>query len=298
MNDSPLVSILMLVYNQEQYIRDALQSIVTQKYKNFEVIISDDCSIDSSVSIIKDFIATHNIGCTITLNLNKENLGISKNFETGVALCRGQYICLAAGDDISADNRLSSSMSSFIDNPDLAAVFSNLKIIDESGSLKDDYFQEKPIYSRNLSDVIAGRPIWSIGASLCFKRDLLDKFSGFIPGTYQEDGVLAYRALLIGSFEFIAEPLVYYRVHSNNASQNISLEKKVFFKSQELYLIRNAIKDTNEFMSLNEDKEKILAVLRYRYFRLKILNHFLSINAFAKLAFITSNILRKMAFRR
>lgn len=298
MNDLPFVSILMLVYNQEQFVLDALRSLVFQKYKNFEVIISDDCSTDSSLTIINEYIESNNIPCNIILNVNDKNLGISKNFEKGLALCNGDYICLAAGDDISTENRVSLSINKFLEKPKLGAIFSNLKVMDESGKLQRDYFESEPVFCRHLIDVRDGKPFWSIGASLFFKKQLFDRFTKFVPGTYQEDGVLAYRALLVGGFEFITEPLVHYRVHSNNASQNISLEKKVFFKSQELYLIRNAIKDTNEFMSLNEDKEKILAELRYRYFRLKILNHLLSINALAKLAFIASNILRKMSYRR
>lgn len=296
MKDLPFVSILMLVYNQEKFVLDALTSLVSQKYKNFEIIISDDCSNDRTVKIINQFIEKNNIHCNVVFNVNDMNVGISKNFETAAALCSGEYILLAAGDDISSDNRLSSCINKFLENPNLAAVFSNLKVIDESGTVTHDYFQDEPIYCSHLSDVIAGKPIWSIGASLCFKKDLLDKFSGFVPGTYQEDGVLAYRALLLGGFEYIAEPLVFYRLHSSNASQNISLKRKIFFKYQDLHLIKNALKDTHEVMNIND--HEIIVNLRYRYTRLKILNLFLSIRPFAKLAFFISSLLRKMALRR
>ena len=90
-----MISIAMTTYNGEKYLREQLDSILNQTYKDFELIICDDCSTDSTVQIIKSYIDPR-----IKLFINEKNLGFKKNFEKAIKLCTGEYIALSDQDDI------------------------------------------------------------------------------------------------------------------------------------------------------------------------------------------------------
>ena len=92
----PLISIAIATYNGEKYLEEQLDSIYAQTYKNIEVIVTDDCSSDKTVEILKKYYKSHGLKYVI----NETNLGFVKNFEKAISLCRGDYIALSDQDDI------------------------------------------------------------------------------------------------------------------------------------------------------------------------------------------------------
>ena len=94
----PLVSIIALCYNQEEFLCETLESIKAQTYKNLELIIIDDCSTDQSVKKIESWIKANNHNCNFITN--KENLGLVKSLNIAVKKCKGKYYSLIACDDI------------------------------------------------------------------------------------------------------------------------------------------------------------------------------------------------------
>jgi len=91
----------MPVYNGEKYLKEAVESILNQTFKNFELLIFDDSSIDRSIEIIKSYSDER-----IKLIRNKENLGIVSNLNKGIILAKGKYIARMDADDISLNTRL------------------------------------------------------------------------------------------------------------------------------------------------------------------------------------------------
>lgn len=96
MIDKPLVSIGMPVYNGEQYIRRALDSLLAQDYENFKLIISDNASTDATLQICREYAERNNC---ITVHENSSNIGSHKNFQTVLKLAQGEYFMWAAVDD-------------------------------------------------------------------------------------------------------------------------------------------------------------------------------------------------------
>lgn len=117
-------SILLLTYNQEKFVADALNSILDQDYENLEIIISDDNSQDQTWGIIQDIVSNHPRKNQIILNKNTENLGVVGNYYKAFNLSSGHLIFTAAGDDISLPNRCSSCIDFWMKNgePDLVAA--------------------------------------------------------------------------------------------------------------------------------------------------------------------------------
>lgn len=99
---SQLVTVIMSVYNNEATVNTAIESILGQSYKNIELIITDDCSSDSSLSIIKKYIDKKNV----KLIENSENRGLTKSLNSMIKIAQGKFIARQDADDISLYNRI------------------------------------------------------------------------------------------------------------------------------------------------------------------------------------------------
>ena len=99
---SQLVSVIMSVHNNEATVNTAIESILGQSYKNIELIITDDCSSDNSLSIIKKYIDKKNV----KLIENSENKGLTKSLNSMIKVAQGKFIARQDADDISLFNRI------------------------------------------------------------------------------------------------------------------------------------------------------------------------------------------------
>lgn len=112
--DAPLVSIVMSVRNGLPFLYDAIQSILSQTYKNFELIIMDNASSDGSVNCIQSFTDQR-----IQLILNEKDLGLSASLNRGFSLARGKYIARMDADDISLPHRIEKQVHFLEQHPDI-----------------------------------------------------------------------------------------------------------------------------------------------------------------------------------
>lgn len=99
------VSVLMITYNHEKYITEAINGVLTQDIDfEMELIVANDCSEDATDSIIRDIIETHPKGHLVTYINHPKNLGMNANFIQAYKQCQGQYIALCEGDDYWTDS--------------------------------------------------------------------------------------------------------------------------------------------------------------------------------------------------
>src|SRR5438270_280343 len=104
----PKISVIMPAYNAQKYISQAIESILNQTFKDFELIIIDDASQDNTAKIIGDFARKDN---RIIYLRNKENLKLSKALNLGIKKAQGKYIARMDADDISLPDRLDKQFS-------------------------------------------------------------------------------------------------------------------------------------------------------------------------------------------
>ena len=100
MDTKPIVSVILSVYNAEDVVRNAIKSILKQTFKQFEFIIINDGSTDTTKSILEDFAS---IDPRIKI-INQENIGLTKSLNKGVKLAKGEFIARQDADDISAQS--------------------------------------------------------------------------------------------------------------------------------------------------------------------------------------------------
>ena len=122
-----LVTVLMSVYNCEEYLKAAIDSILSQTFTDFEFIILDDGSSDGSVKIVKDYESRDS---RIVLIQNDINLGLAASLNKGILAAKGKYIARQDADDLSAPNRLALQVEYAIANPDVDVIGTNCFFVD------------------------------------------------------------------------------------------------------------------------------------------------------------------------
>jgi len=198
------VSVVMATYNGEKYLREQLDSILAQTYSVYEIVIQDDCSDDSTVDIIREYIARHN---NIRLSVNTSNIGVNENFRLATMRATGDLICFADQDDVWLPEKVERQVAAIGDN---AMCFSyHWQGYDMEHAVIVKY---KCAPERQMFNAV-------VGHSMILKRSFIqDKESWFECG-YYDQWISAY-AHLRGGVVAVEEPLNFHRSHEGQASSS------------------------------------------------------------------------------
>jgi glycosyltransferase involved in cell wall biosynthesis len=208
----PLVTMLLICFNQEGSIDAAIDGALAQDYPNLEIVISDDASPDNTYARICAKLQNYAGPHKIKILRNPQNLGIGGNLDQAVRQSRGDLIFIAAGDDVSLPQRVSTVVAHWLQNdrlPDLIAAY--LNDIDAA-----DHFHgvlrisDLAMYG-SLEDWSHRGPPHVIGAAQAWTRRLFDRFGGIPSGVVGEDMLMAFRAIVSGRAITLPIALVNYR---------------------------------------------------------------------------------------
>ncbi len=130
MLDNRKISVVMSVYNGEKYLREAIESILTQTFTDFEFLIVNDSSTDGSSEIIRSYQDER-----IRVINNEQNIGLTKSLNKAVRQARGQYIARQDADDISLTNRLEEQIKYFDQHPEVALLGTSIYRINSNGKI-------------------------------------------------------------------------------------------------------------------------------------------------------------------
>ena len=114
----PLVSVIMTAYNCEKYIKESLESIIFQTFKDFEIIVYDDASTDKTWQLAVDLLNNNN--CVSRMRHGKENVGCGEGRNRAIEEARGKYIAIEDADDISFQTRLAKEVKFMEENDDMS----------------------------------------------------------------------------------------------------------------------------------------------------------------------------------
>ncbi len=220
MAKKPLVSLLLLFYNQEDFVEDAVKGALSQDYDNCEVILSDDCSTDNTFQKIKEIVKNYSGNKKLIINRNDNNLGLIKHINKCLfELSKGEIICLTGGDDVSLETRVTDTVDYFQSNPNLTALTMSYYIIDKVGNItgKRQINADETIKVSNKKYLTSDSMMWGL-CGLAFSRIVLDIFGKLNDDCQTEDSVLRFRSILIGDVLTSAKFGLRYRVHGSNIS--------------------------------------------------------------------------------
>ena len=226
-----LVDILVTTYNtNEKYLRKQIESILRQTYKNINIYISDDHSMDNNIgTILKKYAESDE---RIKLYIQPKNLGYNKNFEFLLKESKANYIMFSDHDDVWNKDKVEKSLKE-LKQANVDMVYCNCRQIDENGIvLHDDYFKYKNVPLIKGKDKLAISRCVGIGCSQIITKYVRDKMIPFKERVIAHDWLAAFIANEGKGISYIKEPLFDYRLHTSNVfggrslSQNISKWKK------------------------------------------------------------------------
>lgn len=214
----PTVSVVLPVYNGERFIGEAIQSVLDQTFRDFELLVVDDGSTDNTETIVRQSKGP------LTYH-RQENQGAGAARNAGVASARGEWIAFMDADDIWETDKLAKQIEYLQTHPNVSFVYCDMDLIDSQGNLIKEGFlsaalaRRKRKGRRNLvSLAFAGQPFPYPSTVLC-KRGLFLKSGGFSPHfakNYHEDFELFARMAHISPLHFMPESLVRYRQNQRN----------------------------------------------------------------------------------
>jgi len=226
----PKVTVLMPVYNAENFLSEAIDSILNQTFTDYEFLIIDDGSTDNSINITNSYQDKR-----IRLVRNKQNLGISKTLNKGIELAESDIIARMDADDISLPDRLLRQYNYLNDNPDCVLVATGAETISGSGEIIEIFEPNDDFLYYNLTFCC-----WGIyHPSVMYRRQTIIDV-GMYPLTYSEDFKLWCKLIRRYRLNIIPEMLIKYRVTPQSVSNYV-------FKKE----------------NMDEEKKQIISNLRY-----------------------------------
>ncbi len=209
--DAPLASILLIAYQQESTVAQAVAGALSQTYSALEIVLSDDASSDGTFAAMQAAVAGYTGPHHIVLNRNPANLGIGAHLSHLVRLSKGQMLFVAAGDDVSLPQRCEQVMQAWCASDQrLDLIAAALIDIDESGHAGAVITPSDLATYHDAADWLA-RPPFVVGAAQAWTRRVFERFGPLPQGVVAEDLVMVLRAVMSGGAVTLAEPLVRYR---------------------------------------------------------------------------------------
>jgi len=257
-----LVTFALFAYNQEQFIREAVEGAFAQTYSPLEIILSDDCSSDRTFEIMQEMAAEYVGPHKVILNQNKRNLGIGGHINRVMELENGDLIVVAAGDDISCSHRVETLVNCWISN-DCSADSLHSQVMRMTKEGKDtDIFKTRLCKHTCPEDFIKKCII--VGASHAWTKRLFERFGNLNTDIIREDRVIGFRASISGGVLFIDKPLVRYRDGGISQTDYKQLDTDPSKKILQAHIaILECIQNYKDCMRIDKNNIKILNSIRY-----------------------------------
>lgn len=216
------VSVVMPVYNGEKYLKQSIESVIQQSYKDWELIIVNDCSTDRSRDIMQSYVE---VDSRIRIVDNSNNLKLPMSLNAGFREARGEYLTWTSDDNLYKVNALEELVGYLENNPEIGLVYSDMDYVDALlNFIKEQRLEpEMLLYSD------------CIGASFMYRREVLDKVGEYDPDMFLvEDYEYWIRISEQFKIGHLNKNLYTYRMHGSSLTET---RKKDINK--QLYRLRN-----------------------------------------------------------
>lgn len=232
-NKKPLVSVVMPVYNAGLFLYEAINSILNQTYRNFELIIVDDASTDNSREIISSFKRQYSRKIKVVKLPQNLNRGGDVAGNVGFKLTKGEFVARMDADDIAMPNRLEKQVPFLMQNPKIFAVGSNAHVIDKEGYLIGE--KKMPLDNEKIyREFFVFHPL--IHPTLMFRRSAIKRKNLYKLEYQANNDYLTFFEMIAKGYQFanLPEKLLCYRFHGKNDS--LVRVKNRFFNSLKIRL--------------------------------------------------------------
>lgn len=218
--EQPLVTVVVVSYNHSQFVKENLDSIKNQTYKNIQLIVGDDASPDRSAEVIEQWLDENRFSAE--KNFHTQNTGLAAMLNECIALAKGKYIKLIAADDFLHPEALEKSVSKLESlGKEYGMLFTNTHTIDNDSNIIEDIADYDTLGNIDpyifKKELVKGNRIAAL--TVLLRTDVVKETGEYDSGFTVED---YYRWLKINEkylIAYIPEKLAYYRMHPENISK-------------------------------------------------------------------------------
>lgn len=226
MND--LISIVLPVYNGERFLRESINSILSQTYSNWELLILDDCSTDKTPDICKEYAQQDS---RIKYIRNESNLRLPRNLNKGFSLAKGTYLTWTSDDNRYRPNALAVMYSALNKNENVHFAFSSMRIMDA----EDNDIEKYIVCQKNIKRIVGFN---IVGACFLYKREVYEAV-----GDYDHEMILVedydYWQRIFMKFKAIAIPEILYDYRRHDGALTSTMRQEQFNTNLEKMLLKN-----------------------------------------------------------
>lgn len=213
----PRVSVVIPTYNRQKLLLDAIDSVLAQKYKDFEVIVVDDGSTDDTEERLRSYLGR-------VRYIKQKNQGVAAARNAGIRHAKGEYLCFLDSDDIWLPEKLSTQIAFADEHPQYGLIATEIQGIDENKkqvginkaakySIRNGYVADDLLFGNWIQTSTVMVPSHCLGTVGCFDEDV---------GQFGEDWLMWMRIAVRYPIYFLPEPLVLYRYHQESLSSRQS----------------------------------------------------------------------------
>lgn len=257
----PLVSVIIPNYNHEKFLKKRLESVFNQNYSNFEVILLDDCSTDSSQSILLEYSNHPQVSHCVFNEKNSGNTFIQWN--KGISLAKGEYIWIAESDDFCESNFIENIIQPLLDNDAVSLSFCQSHRVNDTDKIIGNWISQTNEFPENkfennfmmdgnifIEKYLIHKNVIPNVSAVILRKDVIDKFTPltFKPFMkYNADWYYYIQIICNNKVAFIAESLNSFRFHnesfiargSDECSWNNIIKMELQARNQMLKFIEN-----------------------------------------------------------
>jgi glycosyltransferase involved in cell wall biosynthesis len=220
------ISVAMATCNGEKFLRDQLGSLSRQSHLPDELVVTDDCSIDQTVQILKEFQALAPF--VVRISVNERRLGYAENFLRAASRCKGDLVAFCDQDDVWMKNKLERCFEEFDSQGVYLVAHSMLEVDSDLKTIRHSPAIRKSCTVSQGNETPGLR--WSLGCAEVMRREVIQELLACWPADHQQhaarfnlkllghDEVAYFLANGMGDIRFLAEPLIRYRVHGSNVT--------------------------------------------------------------------------------
>lgn len=216
MNNNALVSVVIPCYNHQDFIQDAIQSVIDQSYQNIELIIIDDGSKDDSVAKIEQMVEVCEQRFTRFEFRYRPNKGLSATLNEAIEWCQGKYFAGLASDDIILPNKTEVQVKYLEQYSKVVAVFGGIQLIDENNKKLARRVKDARAYE--FKEIIMHK--FELPApTQMIRLEILKQVGGYDPNIAVEDWYMWLKLSEIGELYYLDQVFALYRQHDHNFSK-------------------------------------------------------------------------------
>ena len=212
-----MISVALCSYNGEKYIEEQINSILEQTVQVDEIVICDDGSKDKTIEVVSQVKRSSTSKTVIRTYVNEINLGVTKNFEKALSLCKGDIIFLSDQDDIWEKDKVEIMLKAFNNFDDCQLIFTDARLVDANGTELGVDLWDLTVPPRKenfgIRDFLGLRFV--TGATVALRKELLEHTIP-IPECWIHDAWLASNAAVYGGVRSVDRRLIKYRQHEKN----------------------------------------------------------------------------------